>query len=354
MVNEIITWAKKHRKRLMFLKVDFEKAFDSLSWSLLFSIMEQVGFSRKWINWIHSCLDSAFASVLVNGSPTKEFKLERGLQQGDLLSPFLFILSIEALNVAFLEATNNNIFHGVQVGKDKTFISHLQYADDALILGEWSLLNAKNLHCNPTCFHLAFGLKVNFNKSKLFGVGVSNIELNVIASSLGCLASQFPCSYLGLPIGRLTLIKSVFGSLGVYYFSIFKSPKKIIQKLESIRRRFFWGGNSEDEKISWIAWKKVISTRKYGGLGIGSLMESNQSLLAKWWWRFRIEENALWGRVVRSIHGSSGGILNDSICKQSSGTWSQISKLKGDLNNVGINLPMLFKKKLGNGMNTSF
>ncbi|GJW18812.1 RNA-directed DNA polymerase, eukaryota, reverse transcriptase zinc-binding domain protein [Tanacetum coccineum] len=48
------------------------------------------------------------------------------------------------------------------------------------------------------------------------------------------------------------------------------------------------------------------------------------------------------------------GILNDSICKQSSGTWSQISKLKGDLNNVGINLPMLFKKKLGNRRNTSF
>ncbi|GJU00859.1 cysteine-rich receptor-like protein kinase [Tanacetum coccineum] len=79
-VNEIIAWAKKHKKRLMFLKVDFEKAFDSLSWPFVFSIMEQVGFSMKWIIWIRSCLDSAFASVLINGSPTEEFKLERGLR----------------------------------------------------------------------------------------------------------------------------------------------------------------------------------------------------------------------------------------------------------------------------------
>ncbi|GKC92439.1 putative RNA-directed DNA polymerase, eukaryota, reverse transcriptase zinc-binding domain protein [Tanacetum coccineum] len=112
MVEDIIAWAKKAKKRLMILKVDFEKAFDSLNWSFLFSILEKVGFSAKWRNWIHSCLNSAYASVLVNGSPTKEFKIERGLRQGDPLSPFLFILAVEALNVVLLEATNNNIFYG--------------------------------------------------------------------------------------------------------------------------------------------------------------------------------------------------------------------------------------------------
>ncbi|GKD51406.1 putative RNA-directed DNA polymerase [Tanacetum coccineum] len=285
MINEIIAWAKKHKKRLMFLKVDFEKAFDSLSWDFLFSILEQMGFSYKWRLWIRSCLNSAFASVLVNGSPTKEFKIERGLRQGDPLSPFLFILAVEALNVALLEASNSNIFKGVKVGKDSVHVSHLQFADDALILGEWSRSNAMNLSRILTCFHLSSGLKVNFNKSKLYGIGVSNVELNSLASTIGCLASQFPCIYLGLPIGanmsrcnhwsplverfhkrlsnwkskslsiggRFTLIKSVLGSLGVYYFSSFKAPKKIINKLESIRRSFFWGGSMDENKISWIA-----------------------------------------------------------------------------------------------------
>ncbi|GJW29733.1 RNA-directed DNA polymerase, eukaryota, reverse transcriptase zinc-binding domain protein [Tanacetum coccineum] len=93
-VDEIISWAKKHKKRLMFLKIS-------------------------------SFLNSAFASVLINGSPTKEFKVKKGLRQGDPLSPFLFILAIETLNVALLQARNNNIFHGVKVGKDNIHISHI-------------------------------------------------------------------------------------------------------------------------------------------------------------------------------------------------------------------------------------
>ncbi|GKD17256.1 RNA-directed DNA polymerase, eukaryota, partial [Tanacetum coccineum] len=73
MVDEIISWAKRKKKKLMFLKVDFEKAFDTLNWFFLMSVMEQMGFSSKWRNWIFSCLDSAYASVLVNGSPISEF-----------------------------------------------------------------------------------------------------------------------------------------------------------------------------------------------------------------------------------------------------------------------------------------
>ncbi|GKA10377.1 hypothetical protein Tco_0689810 [Tanacetum coccineum] len=101
------------------------------------------------------------------------------------------------------------------------------------------------------------------------------MELNSLASTIGCLPSHFPCTYLGLPIGakmsrcanwnnlvdkfhrrvsswkakslsiggRLTLIKAVLGVLGVYYFSTFKAPTTIIDKLKGIRRKFFWGGS---------------------------------------------------------------------------------------------------------------
>ncbi|GKD86312.1 putative RNA-directed DNA polymerase, partial [Tanacetum coccineum] len=295
-------------------------------------------------------------------------------------------LRLKPLMSPLLESTNNNIFHGIKVGKDKVHISHLQFADDSLIMGEWSLSNSKNLSRILTCFHLASGLRVNFKKSKLFGIGVTNLELNTIASSIGFLASQFPCIYLGLPIGakmtscsnwnplverflkrlfiwkaktlsfggRITLIRSVLGSLGVYYFSTFKAPKKIICKLEGIRRRFFWGGSANEKKISWIAWDKVTSLRNMGGIGIGSLKASNQSLLAKWW-RIPNEEHALWSKVICSLHGPMGGLVEDSgSVIATTGPWSQIRKLKIHLNTIGINLPLLFKKKVGNGRNTSF
>nr|GEY43938.1 cytochrome P450 [Tanacetum cinerariifolium] len=142
--------AKRRKKKLMFLKVDFEKAFNTLDWSFLMSVMEQMGFSSKWRNWIFSCLDLTYALVLVNGSLTSEYKVQRGLRQGDTLLHFLFILAVEALNV---------------------------FADDALIMGDWSLINAQNLSRILNCFHLAFCLKVNFNKSKLYGIGVNTIKV---------------------------------------------------------------------------------------------------------------------------------------------------------------------------------
>ncbi|GKD16416.1 putative RNA-directed DNA polymerase, eukaryota, reverse transcriptase zinc-binding domain protein [Tanacetum coccineum] len=157
MVNEIINWASKKNKQLFLFKVDFEKAFESLDWRFLDHTMDQMGFSLKWRNWIKGCLNSAYGSVIVNGSPTKEFKINKGLRQGDPLSPFLFIIAVEALHVSLQEAKSKGIFEGVNIGSDNVNISHLQFAD---IIGKWSLENAKNLCRILRCFHLASGLKV--------------------------------------------------------------------------------------------------------------------------------------------------------------------------------------------------
>ncbi|GKC39819.1 putative RNA-directed DNA polymerase, eukaryota, reverse transcriptase zinc-binding domain protein [Tanacetum coccineum] len=150
-VDEIISWAKLTKRKMFFLKVDFEKAFDSLNWSFLDSIMSQMGFSNKWRKWIEACLKLAYASVLINSSPTPEFKLEKVIRQGDPLSPFLFILAIEALNVVLEDAENRHFFRGIKVGKDKIHVSYLQFTDDAIILGELSTTNVKNPYVLSSC-----------------------------------------------------------------------------------------------------------------------------------------------------------------------------------------------------------
>ncbi|GJV41128.1 RNA-directed DNA polymerase, eukaryota [Tanacetum coccineum] len=80
---EIFNYVKKVNKKLLLLKVDFEKAFDSVNWNFILNIMEQIGFGSKWCKWIRGCLSSATISVLVNRSPTNEFCMERGLRQGE-------------------------------------------------------------------------------------------------------------------------------------------------------------------------------------------------------------------------------------------------------------------------------
>jgi len=68
-LNELIDLIKKRRDKCMFLKVDFEKAFDSVSWKYLEYMLNWMGFHEKWSKWMKACVFSSSMSVLVIGSP---------------------------------------------------------------------------------------------------------------------------------------------------------------------------------------------------------------------------------------------------------------------------------------------
>ncbi|GJY75464.1 hypothetical protein Tco_0480580 [Tanacetum coccineum] len=108
--------------------------------------------------------------------------------------------------------------------------------------------------------------------------------------------------------GRYTLIKSILSSLPLHYFSIFKTPKGILNKIESFRRNFFNGADIADRKMSLIGWKNILASKKNGGLGISSLFALNRALLFKWVWRFIINGPSLWFRFIKAIYGNRGAI----------------------------------------------
>ncbi|GJV01122.1 putative RNA-directed DNA polymerase, eukaryota, reverse transcriptase zinc-binding domain protein [Tanacetum coccineum] len=200
--NEIIIMASIEKLKLLLFKVYFEKAFDSVNWNFLLDTMRQMGFDLKGRNWIASCLSSASISILINGSPTKEFKLEKGLRQGDPLSLILFLIVAKALQVSILEACNKGFYKGLFLADNNTNISLLQYADDTLFFGDWSNLNAKHLIHILKCFELSSGLKVNISKSRLVGIGVSSSDVESLVAALGCSHEIIPFIYLGLPVGK--------------------------------------------------------------------------------------------------------------------------------------------------------
>ena len=101
-------------------------------------------------------------SVLVNGSPARFFSTYQGLRQGDPLSPLLFILVMEALGHLLSKAVHGGLLEGFEVGSGPAalLVSHLFYADDALIFCDVDVDQIGHLRCVLMCFEAALGLRV--------------------------------------------------------------------------------------------------------------------------------------------------------------------------------------------------
>ncbi|GKB85330.1 RNA-directed DNA polymerase, eukaryota [Tanacetum coccineum] len=353
-LNEVIQWCKSKKKQSLIFKVDFEKAYDSVRWDFLDDVLKKFGFGNKWCDWIQKCLRSSRGSIIINGSPTEEFQFFKGLKQGDPLSPFLFILIMESLHLSFQSVVDVGLFKGIHLSP-LVNLSHMFYADDAVFVGQWCDDNINTLVHVLECFFRASGLRINMSKSKIMGVNVGDDKIKVAASKLGCLILNTPFTYLGTKVGgnmsrvqawtkiidkvksrlsnwklkslsiggRLTLLKSVLGSIPIFHMSIFKVPLTVLRSLESIRCQFFNGHELKSNKSSWVKWNSVLAAKEKGGLGVSSLFALNRALLMKWFWRFYSHNDSLWSRVIKAIYGDDGEV--NKVSKYASRScWSRL------------------------------
>nr|GEV98974.1 RNA-directed DNA polymerase, eukaryota [Tanacetum cinerariifolium] len=141
-------------------EVDFEKEYDSVRWDFVDDILRRFGFGEKWCKWIQSCLYSSRGSVLVNGSPTKEFQFQKGL------------------------------FNGIKLDSSLQ-ISHLFYADGAIFMGQWSQCNIDTIIRVLDVFYRASGLRINMNKSNLMGISVDSTKVKHAAAKIVSFALNY-------------------------------------------------------------------------------------------------------------------------------------------------------------------
>ncbi|GKA76845.1 RNA-directed DNA polymerase, eukaryota, reverse transcriptase zinc-binding domain protein [Tanacetum coccineum] len=180
-LNEIAAWCKANKEKAYVFKVDFQKAYDSIRWDVLDEILKNFCFGSRWRSWVSGSLQSAMASLLVNGSPTE--------------LPFEYL--------------------GLMVGENMTRLNSWKCVVDKVTskLSNW--------------------------KAKTLSIG-----------------------------GRLTLIKSVLGAIPTFYMSLFKAPEGVLKNIEALRNRFFLGADENEKRMIWVAWKMVLSGKKYGGSGV--------------------------------------------------------------------------------------
>jgi hypothetical protein len=369
----------------LILKVDFEKAYDSVDWGFLVYMMRRVGFSSKWMK---ACVCGGSMSILVNGSPTEEISIKRGLKQGDPLAPFLFLLVAEGFSGLMSNAVRLNLFEGFKIKENGTVYSHLQYADDTICVGKATVENLWTLKALLRGFEMASRLKINFFKSCLMGINVAPEFMEMACNFLNCAHGSFPFKYLGLPVGgnpgrvstwdplldqlskklfswgnkylslggRIVLLNSVLNAIPIFYLSFFKMPVGVAKKIKRIQREFLWGGTEGGRKINWVSWKVVCLPKEVGGLGVRDVSVVNLSLLAKWRWRLLGTNNAIWKVVLLERYGPKVEDLiedGESVWPRNASRWwkdvvSLTKGVEGDWFNVEVN------RCVRNGSSTSF
>ncbi|KAK1618982.1 hypothetical protein QYE76_024499 [Lolium multiflorum] len=186
-LHEIVHEVRSRHQRGVFLKLDFQKAYDRLDWSFLRQVLQRRGVDDRMIGWIMQTVMTGSTAININGEVGPYFRPACGVRQGDPLSPILFNAAVDSLAEILERARISGHITGV-VGHliPGGGVTHLQYADDTMIMFEGSDRDIQNTKFLLLCFEAMSGLKINFDKSEVVVLGYPPEAQQRIADNLNC------------------------------------------------------------------------------------------------------------------------------------------------------------------------
>lgn len=129
----------------MAIKIDLEKAYDKLEWSFIRERLISINLPMDMVELIMSCFSTVSTSVLFNGGMTETIQPSRGIQQGDLLSPYIFILYIDFLGQLIEEKVSKKLWNPVKASRNGPSFSHLFFADDLILFAKANQANCMTI-----------------------------------------------------------------------------------------------------------------------------------------------------------------------------------------------------------------
>ncbi|PWA82932.1 reverse transcriptase domain, Reverse transcriptase zinc-binding domain protein [Artemisia annua] len=322
----------KNGAQRVALKIDIQKAYDTVNWNFLEKTLGYFEFPQMMINWIMTCVRSAGFTICINGNRHGYFKGGRGLRQGDPMSPYIFTLVMEVFTLIMHKQIQDDNKFRYHWGCKQMKISHLCFADDLLVLCHGDLKSMMVVKKAMNVFSAMSGLNPNIGKSTVF---FGNVKENVKQSILAILpfkVGSLPVSYLGVPLitkqigyldckglidkvkvkvnnwknrmlsyaGRLQLVASVLASMQVYWASVFILPKAVIKDINKVFKGFLWNSGELKKGKAKVSWKQVCKPKSEGGLGIKDLEAWNEVLMSKHLWNLASNKDSVWILSLRS------------------------------------------------------
>ncbi|XP_056690351.1 uncharacterized protein [Spinacia oleracea] len=352
-------YGRKDVKASCLMKIDLQKAYDTVDWNFLLQMLEQLGFPKKFVALIMECVTTPMFSLVINGSLHGFFKSKRGLRHGDPMSPMLFVICMEYLSRIFHKMSELPMFQFHPRCRDLK-LTHLCFADDLILCckGEFPsiylFLQAFKLFSNSS------GLMANKQKSSIYCYGMAEDDVKRVVSASGFTRSTLPFKYLGVPIcakkitaaqcemlvdkmilrikvwssrnlsytARVLLINSVLLSLHSYWAQIYILPKRVLKEITMVCRSFLWSGQAYSSKPSNISWNSSCCEKKEGGLGFRDILKWNTAAIGKYVWAVATKQDSIWIKWVSSVYVKDGEWWEYQPNTSASWYWRKICETK--------------------------
>lgn len=175
------------------LKIDISKAYDRLEWDFIQNMMLKFGFHSLWIDRVMKFIRSVSYSFLHNGEKFGLVKPQRGVRQGDPISPYIYIMCAEGLSAMIRRNEEAGILHGIKVATGAPVISHLLFADDCYLFFRATETEAEVMKRILQRYEAISGQVINFNKSLItFSPNTIQQTRQLICKTLGVNEAKVP------------------------------------------------------------------------------------------------------------------------------------------------------------------
>ena len=247
----------------------------------------------------------------------------------EIRSPLLFVLAAEFLQILVNRAASSNLLVPPLPQPNEDF-PIVQYADDILLIMQADARQLLFLKALLASFAESTGLKVNYSKSQMLAINVSQEKIEHLANTFGCSTGSLPFTYLGLPMGttkpkmedltplmdgvercfsgsetwlsysgRLQMVNAAMTPIVTYILCTIKLPRGVIENIDRMRKQFLWRGNSEKTRGgNLVAWETVQKPKDKGGLGVINLRLHNDALLMKHLHKFYNHADIPWIQLI--------------------------------------------------------
>ncbi|XP_059306149.1 uncharacterized protein LOC132057525 [Lycium ferocissimum] len=367
LAQEIIQDIEKadEKGNVVSLKLDMDKAYDRVSWPYLCILMRKMGFCELWIDLIYKHISSNWYSLIINGTRQGFFKSERGLRQGDPISPSLFVICAEFLSKKLNKLNGNADFKGFYMNKKGPKINHLAFADDIILFSSGCRKSLMLLMETLQTYEEVSGQLINRHKSSVSLA--SNVEqgaINRVELITGMVHKNFPIKYLGCPLfngrknaavfsemmnrvlskingwhtrflssgGKAVLIRHVLLALPIHMLAAVHPPKSVMNQMEKMLNKFFWGGSEEKNNYHWSSWDNMCYPYEEGGAKFRKIQDTCNAFTTKQWWNLRTGQS-LWKDFMLNKYCQRIHPVVKRWYSGNSHSWNAMCKIKRKMDN---------------------